>query len=849
MRRLICLCTCVGLLGMVAGATTASAAEKDAAKNASKNTAKPAIPGLGDPGQLTALRIEQPHKLTLRGRDARRQLVVTGVYSSGQERDAAPQVTFAAKPAGVISVAADGFVTPLASGTATVTASGPEGLSAAVRVAVEKFDEQIPINFGNQIVPIFTKLGCNSGGCHGKSSGQNGFKLSLLGFYPEEDYEFLVKEARGRRLFPAAPERSLLLLKATNTIAHGGGMRIDRDSYEYALLKSWIEQGMPFGSKDDPTITRIEAYPPLRTMDRGARQQIAVYAHFSDGSVRDVTRVAQFEPNDTEMAEVSKTGVVRTLDLTGQAAVMVRFQGAVSVFRASIPMGLKVDDRLPKPRNFVDELVFAKLSKLGIPPSAASDDGMFLRRVCLDLTGKLPTADEARAFLEDKDNIDNNIAKRDKLIDRLLESNEYADFFANKWSTILRNRRTNQNYTRGTYAFYQWIRDSVRSDKPYDQFVREIVAASGEISDHPPVAWYRTLRTATDQLEDTAQLFLGVRIQCARCHHHPFEQWSQRDYAAFQAFFSRVARKPGIHGLQLNDEPRIYHNRGLATEPNPRNMREQLKPTGLGGQPLELSEDDDPRQALADWMAEKDNPFFARALVNRYWKHFFGRGIVEPEDDMRITNPPSNPELLDGLAKSFIDGGFRIRPLVRTILQSQTYQLSSEPNEYNLIDRQCFSRYYPKRMNAEVVFDAINQVTANRPNFPNLPQGTRAVQLPDAAITNYFLSVFGKPEGASPCECERSTDANLAQILHLMMSREVEGKLRARPTQLLVNGQLSDKDRVRELYLWAFARYPSDEELKFNLAYLDKKPFGERLQAYEDMLWALLNAKEFSFVR
>jgi hypothetical protein len=840
MRRFICLCACVGLLGMVA-----TAADKDAQNERNlARAAKPVIPGLGDPGKLTALRIEQPHKLMLRGRDARQQLVVTGVYSSGQERDVASQVAFAAKPAGIVSVANDGFVTPLASGSATVTASGPGGLSASIQVTVEKFDEHIPINFGNQIVPIFTKLGCNSGGCHGKSSGQNGFKLSLLGFYPEEDYEFLVKEGRGRRLFPAAPERSLLLLKATNTVAHGGGMRIDPDSYEYALLKSWIGQGMPFGSKDDPTITRIEAHPPVRTMDRGARQQVAVYAHFSDGSVQDVSRVAQFEPNDTEMAEVSKTGVVRTLDLTGQAAVMVRFQGAVSVFRASIPMGLKVDDQLPKPRNFIDELVFAKLAKLGIPPSAAADDAMFLRRVSLDLTGKLPTADEAREFIADRDP-----AKRDKLIDRLLDSSDYADFFANKWSTILRNRRANQNYTRGTYAFYQWIRDSIRSDKPYDQFVREIVAASGDVSDHPPVAWYRVLRQPTDQLEDAAQLFLGVRIQCARCHHHPFEQWSQRDYAAFQAFFSRVGRKPGTHGLQVNDEPRIYHNRGAAVVPNPRNTREQLRPAGLGGQPIELSDDDDPRHALADWMAEKDNPFFARALVNRYWKHLFGRGIVEPEDDMRITNPPSNPELLDALAKSFIEGGFRIRPLIRTMLQSQTYQLSSEPNEYNLIDRQCFSRYYPKRMNAEVVFDAINHVTANRATFPNLPVGTRAVQLPDAAITNYFLSVFGKPEGASPCECERSTDANLAQILHLMMSREVEGKLSARPIQLLANREFKDEDRVRELYLWTFARYPSQEELDFNLAYLRKKPAAEQRQAYEDILWALLNAKEFSFVR
>jgi hypothetical protein len=619
---------------------------------------------------------------------------------------------------------------------------------------------------------------------------------------------------------------------------------MDTDSYEYALLRSWIEQGMPFGSKDDPTLTRIEVHPATRTMERGSQQQLSVYAHFSDNSVQDVTRVAHFEPNETEMSETTRTGVVRTLDATGQAAVMVRFQGAVSVFRASIPMGVKLD-RLPQPRNFIDENVVAKLQELGIPPSEPSDDAMFLRRIYLDLTGRLPTAEQAKAFLEDKDQ-----EKRDKVIDELLESNEYADFFAGKWSVILRNRRANQNYVRGTYAFYDWIRESIRSDKPYDEFVRGIVAAAGEISQHPPVAWYRALRTSQDQLEDAAQLFLGLRIQCARCHHHPFEQWSQRDYYGFEAFFSRVGRKNGINGLQVNDEPRIYHNRGLAVSRNPRS-NESLKPTGLGGEPLDLSADEDPRQALVDWMADPKNPFFAPALVNRYWKHFFGRGIVEPEDDMRVTNPPSNPALLSALAKHFIESGFSTKKLIRTIVQSKTYQLSSDPNEYNVFDKQNFSRYYPKRMNAEVMFDALNQVTNSQSTFPGLPPGTRAVQLPDASITNYFLSVFGKPEGASPCECERSTDANLAQILHLMMSREVEGKISggtARPARL-VGASMSDEERIKEMYLWAFSRNPSDEELKFSLAYLAKKSKENKRQAFEDILWAMLNAKEFSFVR
>ena len=838
MRRLVFLCLSLVMVAVAVVAlwNTAVAVDQEAAA--------PEIPGLGDPGKLTSVVVEEPLKVTLRGREARQQLIVTGNYSSGQARDLTHKVTYQATPPGIVTVSPDGFVTPSGNGTATVAVRTPEGMAAKTTIVVEKFDEYIPINFPNQIVPIFSKLGCNSGGCHGKSSGQNGFKLSLLGFYPKEDYEYLVKEARGRRVFPAAPTRSLLLMKATNALAHGGGMRMTTDSYEYTLLKNWIAQGMPFGTAADPTVSRIEVFPKTRTMDRGADQQLAVYAHYSDGSVQDVTRVAQYEPNDVEMAETTATGVVRTLDLTGEAAVMIRFASQVNVFRASVPMGVDVKS-FPPPRNFIDENVFAKLRTLGIPPSEVAGDAMFIRRVYLDVTGQLPTADQVVEFLDDKDP-----AKRDKLIDYLLASPGFADYFASKWSTILRNRRANNNDTRGTYAFYDWIRESFRRDKPYDQFAREIVAASGEISRHPPVAWYRTLNTPTELAEDTAQLFLGLRIQCARCHHHPFEQWSQQDYYGFQAFFARVGRKNGRNGRNVNEEPRIFHNRGSASARNPR-TNQNVVPTGLGAAPLELTIDDDPRLALADWMADPKNPFFAPALVNRYWKHFFGRGIVEPEDDMRITNPPSNPELLDALADHFIKSGFSTKALLRTILQSKTYQLSSDPNAYNVIDKQNFSRFYPKRMIAEVLYDSVNQVTNSRANFGGLPPGTRAVQLPDASFTNYFLSVFNKPEGSSPCECERSGDANLAQILHMLMSREVEGKITSgssRARLLVAEKDMDDAKRVQRLYLWVFSRYPTEDELKFNLAYLARK--SDNLQAaYEDMLWALLNSKEFAFIR
>lgn len=797
-------------------------------------------PGLGDPGKLVSLSIDAGSAL-LKGADARHQLLVEGKYSSGQTRDLTLQVQYELSPAGIVRVDDSGFATPIADGKVTVKAKSPEGIVAESSLTVEGFGHVEAINFSNQIIPIFTKLGCNAGGCHGKASGQNGFKLSLLGFYPNEDHEHLVKEDRGRRLFPAAPERSLLLTKATNTVAHGGGMRLQLGSYEYQKLARWIGQGMPYGQATDPVVAKIEVAPAARTMGQNAQQQLAVRAIYSDGSIEDVTRLAQFEANNPEMAETSVTGLVKTLDLTGDVAVMIRFQGQVAVFQASIPLGIKVD-KLPEARNYIDELVFDKLKTLGVPPSEVSDDGTFLRRATLDIAGRLPTADESREFAADKD-----AAKRDKLIDRLLASSDHADYFANKWSNVLRNKRVNPTYLRGSFLFHDWIRQSLHENKPYDQFVREIITASGDFSQNPAVVWYRAVATNNEQLEDSAQLFLGLRIQCARCHHHPFEKWSQTDYYGFSAFFSRVGRK---QGQESKDEPRIYHNRGMASATNPRSG-ENLKPTGLGAQPLELSADEDPRQKLVDWMADPTNPFFSKALVNRYWKHFFGRGLVDPEDDMRVTNPPCNAALLDALAKHFVDSGFDMKALVRSICQSKTYQLSAEPNEYNARDKQNFSRYYPKRLSAEVLYDALSQVTTTTSPFNGLPTGTRAVQLPDNGFDNYFLSVFGKPQNESACECERSSDANLAQALHLLNSREVQQRLtdgNGAAATLAKDKNRGDEDKIRDLYLSVYSRLPSADELKFSTAHLEKPAFKDNKQpAYEDILWALINTKEFLF--
>jgi hypothetical protein len=830
-----CIWFAAALVGLSLG-PVASAAD-EAAPAAPVNA-----PGLGDPGTLTGIAIETGHPADaptkLRGADARQQLLVTGLYSSGQMRDLTRAVQYAIDPAERATVDATGMVVPLTDGEATVTATTPEGHTASVRIAVESMTQEIPVNFPNQIVPIFTKLGCNSGGCHGKASGQNGFKLSLLGFEPGEDYEYLVKEGRGRRLFPAAPDRSLLMLKATNAMPHGGGHRLAADSHEYRLLRRWIAQGMPFGREDDPTVAGIEVFPPHRTMDRATQQQVVVVAHYTDGSIEDVTRVVQFNANDTEMGDVSVTGLVETLDLTGDVAVMARYQGQVGVFRASVPLGVPVDS-LPPSRNFIDDLVFAKLKVLGLPPSAPCDNATFLRRVTIDITGRLPTQEETSAFLADADP-----NKRDRWIDTLLASPDYADYFANKWSAVLKNKRGQQTSVRSNYGFHAWIRESLHQNKPYDQFVREILAASGDVAEQPPVVWYNQVREVNNQVEDTAQLFLGLRIQCARCHHHPFEKWSQQDYYGLAAFFSRVSRKTS----PSFGEERIYHRRGEATAQNPKTGR-QVVPTGLGGEPLELSIDDDPRQALVDWMAEPSNPFFARALTNRYWKHFFNRGIVDPEDDMRVTNPASNDELLSALAQHFVASGFDLKDLVRTICRSSTYQLSAEPNAYNQNDKQNFSRFYPRRLNAEVLLDSIDQVTASSSGFSGLPAGTRAVELPDQSVGSYFLTVFGKPQGESACECERSSEANLAQSLHLLNSSEIQGKLSqggGRAALLAQDSMRSDEDKVRELYLWVYSREPVAEELQIALAHLAKHEQNKQV-AYEDILWALINTKEFLF--
>jgi hypothetical protein len=800
------------------------------------------------PAEVDALAV-QPASVTLKGEDDSAQLVVTGRLAGGRLQDLTGDTKYEVADPTLARVTSAGRIIPLKDGTTEITISYGDK-TARVTLKNQSMDVSLPINFGNQIVPIFTKLGCNGGGCHGKSGGQNGFALSLLGFVPELDFQTLVKEDRGRRLFAASPENSLLLLKATGTMAHAGGKRMEVGSDEYKLVRRWIAAGAPFGNREDPVVTRITVAPDHRILTRNNRQQFAVYAHYSDGNVADVTQRAQFESNDTEIAVVDGAALVRTLELSGQAAIMARYQGQVAVFRATVPLGTKAPDYKFAAQTIVDQFTHKKWQELGIVPSELCSDEQFIRRVSLDLTGTLPKPADVKKFLADSDP-----RKRDKLIDTLLESPEYSYLFAGRWADILRvKRRGEPGRAQGTFAFHSWIRESIAMDKPYDQFVREILAATGDGNQSPTTVWYKELQTPEQFVDDTAQVFLGLRMACAQCHHHPYEKWSQDDYWGLAAFFGRIGRKniqiPG--GVQNQQAQRMVIFNRPSGNVNNKRTGVQAKITPLDGEPMTVSSDEDPRHKLADWMASPKNPFFARAVANRYWAHFFGRGIVDPLDDMRVTNPPSNPELLDALAKELVDNKFSLKHLIKVIVGSRTYQLSAVPNDFNKHDKQAYARFYPRRLSAEVLYDAVCQVTNTRGAFGGLPQDkyapNRAIMLPDEAFPSYFLDVFGRPQRISACECERVSDANLAQALHLLNSQEVQDKLARAGARadLLAKDPRPDADKIEELFLWVFARRPSQEHLRVALEHLERHATNKKV-AYENLLWALINTKEFVF--
>jgi len=710
------------------------------------------------------------------------------------------------------------------------------------------------VHFQTDIVPILTRLGCNGGGCHGKATGQNGFRLSLLGFEPDLDYLSLVQEARGRRLFPAEPSRSLLLMKATGQTPHGGGRRLDETSEDYRLLHAWIAQGAKGPQADDPTVKQIVVSPAEAILAPHTTQSLTVTATFSDGSVRDVTRQAIYQTNASELATVSLEGQVQTSGQPGLVAIMARFCDQIATFHAVVPVQLtaaqqqQVQEQLNQleqqfAHSRVDQLMLKQWRRLGVVPSAPADDATFVRRATLDICGTLPTAQEVAEY-----QADSRPEKRARLIDRLLERSEYASYFALKWADILQNRGAGYSTSKqrpGTTLFANWIRDSLASNKPYDQFVAEIITASGSQNENPPTVWYRTVRKPTEYVESVAQAFLGVRIQCAQCHHHPTENWSQADYFSLAAVFGRVGRKGGFADAEVPTNEMIYlAERGEIVHPR---TGQVLPPRPLGDEPFALTHGEDPRLQLAAWLAQPDNPFLARTLVNRLWSHFMGRGLIHPVDDARSTNPPSNPELLEMLSNAFISSQFDIKQVIRLITTSHAYGLEATPHAGNQGDTQTFSRYYARRLSAEVLLDAMSQVLEVPTEFPGLPAGTRAIDLPDENVAARFLDVFGRPARQSACECERVDAPALHQALELVNSTELQRKLTAANgyATRLANQASPHESRIEEAFVRCLARPPRADERQAAVEFIAAE--ADPVEAYRSLLLSLLATTEFLF--
>ena len=692
-----------------------------------------------------------------------------------------------------------------------------------------------PLHFENDILPILGRYGCNSSGCHGKAEGQGGFKLSVFASDPDADFAALTKEARGRRVFPAKPEESLLLRKATGRTAHGGGTRLAYGSDDYRTLRNWVAAGTPIGSPDAPRVIALRVEPTDRVMAAGAEQPLRVIARYSDGAEKDVTRHARFQTNNEAVAVVSPEGVVKALDVPGEVAVMAAYLGEVAAFRAIVPRGGPRAEAVALPRfNFIDELVDAKLAKLNVAASPVCDDAEYLRRAYLDLTGTLPTAAVARKFLADS-----SPGKRAKLVEELLATPEFADLWAVRWADLLRVDRQAIGHQRA-YAYYKWVRDSIAQNKPFDAFARELVTAEGPLAEVGPANFYKVVTKPGEMASTVSQVFLGVRIACAECHHHPFDRWAQSDYYGMLSFFAPVGARGGrdSEAVFASGDPQTRHPR----------TGKPVFAHALGTAMPDADPKGDRRVILAEWMTAPDNPFFARNLANRTWAFLLGRGLVEPVDDVRATNPPSNPELLDALTKFTVENGYDVKKLVTLITASRVYQTSSQPNDTNEKDELNFSRALLKRPEAEVLLDMICQATGVPEKFTGSPGVVRAVQLWDSKARSDFLKLFGRPNRVSACECERTREPSVAQVLNLLNSPDLQAKLshEAGTVARLVRDTSDDGKLVEELYLTFFARFPTEKEKAFAAEHLKARSAARR-QAAEDLAWAMLNSTEFLF--
>jgi hypothetical protein len=787
-----------------------------------------------------------PAALRLTGPNASHSLLVHGKTKAGRLVDLTHTAKFSSLQPNIAQVSETGVVHSVKDGTATVVVAAA-GKKVSVKVTVEGSSQPRRFHFENDIVPLLSRFGCNSSGCHGNAEGQNGFKLSVFGFDPHADYAALTKEARGRRVYPAAPEHSLFLAKAAGKVPHGGGVRIPPHTREYETIRAWIAAGVPFGDPAEPRVKSIRVDPAERQLDlRSAdesggkkkegftQQQLRVIATYTDGRQVDVTAHAKFQSNNEGLASVSASGLVTAGEVPGEAAIMASFMGAVDTFRAVLPRGETIVNypKLPE-SNFIDTLVFRKLKKLNILPSELADDADYLRRVYLDVIGTLPTAAQARAFLSDK-----RPDRRARLVEELLKRPEFADYWALKWSDLLRVDRQALGHKRA-YRYYQWIRDSLAANKPYDQFVREVLTAEGPLSETGPASFYKVVTKPGEAASTLSQVFLGVRIACAECHHHPFDRWSQTDYYGMQAFFTPLSIKNSLRGdvLLAAGDPLTKHPR----------TGESVYAHALGTKMPKGNPAGDRRTVLADWMTSPDNPWLARNLANRTWAHFLGRGLIEPVDDVRATNPPTNPELLDALAKFLVENKYDFKKLIRTITASRVYQLSSKPNATNEKDEQNYSRALFRRIDAEVLLDMVSQTTGIGEKFAGVPAGYRAIQLWDSKVPHYFLKLFGRPVRVSACECERNQEPGVAQVLHLLNSPEIQAKLshEGGTVARLMKQKADDAQLVETLYLTFFSRFPTAKERTVALDYL--KEAKQRRQAAEDLAWSLLNSLEFVF--
>ncbi len=794
-------------------------------------------------GRPTEL-VVTPPAVALTGPHDVRQLVVTGKYADGSVRDLTWAADATADKPGVLTVAEGLFVRGAKDGKATLTLTAG-GKSVAVPVTVAKLAESKPVSFRHDVIAAFNVGGCNAGACHGTPSGKNGFKLSLRGFDPAADYLQLTRDQFGRRSDKHDPAESLILLKALGRIPHEGGTRFAASSYPAEVVSAWLAEGLRDDPPDRPAVTGLDVLPGPRVLLAPAKwQQLAVVARRADGSARDVTRLTVFSSSDPAVADVTLNGLVE-FKRPGEVAVLVRYlEHLVSIRLTYLEPRAGFAWPNPPEHNFIDRYVFAKLRQMTILPSDLCTDSEFVRRAYLDACGRMPTAGEARAFLADPDP-----RKRDKLIDKLVTLPEFADFWALKWADVLRSsRKTIQ--AKGSYGFQLWLREKIATNTPIDEIVRELLTATGNTYANPPANYYRIAKDPQSLAEATAQLFLGVRMQCAKCHNHPFEKWTQDDYYGFAAVFARVKTKPepGGPAKPAPNAPAAevvaVARDGEVTQPR---TGKTMKPHFPGAGDADVKPGQDRREVFADWLTRPDNPFFAKSVANRVWFHLMGRGIVDPVDDFRDSNPACNDELLDALAKDFADHGFDLRHLVTTVMKSRTYQLSAQPNETNKDDGKYFSHAVTKLLTAEQLLDALCDLTGVPEKFAGLPPGTRAVQLPDGEVNHPFLKTFGQPARELACECERESDGNLAQALQLINGPTVNEKVRSPNNRLtpLLSAKKPDAEILEELYFTALARPPEPDEVAVALAHVAKAK--DRRKGWEDVLWAILNTREFLF--